>query len=329
MARLNASSLSRWLSLSFSLGLGVGLASAPVVAHADKGAKAPAKGRDAKAAKATKDAKDAKADPKAAKPAPPKKVIPVSPEHKKALAELAGGFPFGKTKDEVLALLTKQVDDRFAEKIKGTSDVYAQDALRKEKKAELARIAETYVAFDGKKGGWDVSLVEDEFAHNTGESMLVYWENQAGKNQRRFFFFIDGKLYKMFLSLDTSVLPEDKKTFETFRAVMEQKYGPGDVEPGKITWRVDEFEARAIDKLKSYDALCLVITDATQIAAVEKIRVEKAPPKKETSSIIKSVLDTDGTDHPDVKANSHAVDDVIKAQGGGDGPAPAPKKKQK
>jgi hypothetical protein len=32
------------------------------------------------------------------------------------------------------------------------------------------------------------------------------------------------------------------------------------------------------------------------------------------------VLDSDKTDHPDVKQNSNAVDDVIKAQGGGTKP---------
>src|SRR5436190_2116672 len=81
----------------------------------------------------------------------------------------------------------------------------------------------------GKPSPWDVSIVEDEFAHNTGEAMLERWENQGGKNQRRFFFFFEGKLWKMLLSLDVSILPEDKKNFATFRQVMEGKYGAGEV----------------------------------------------------------------------------------------------------
>ena len=45
------------------------------------------------------------------------------------------------------------------------------------------------------------------------------WEKEGTKNQRRFFFFYHGKLWKMFISLDVSILPEDKKNFDTFQGV--------------------------------------------------------------------------------------------------------------
>jgi hypothetical protein len=32
--------------------------------------------------------------------------------------------------------------------------------------------------------------------------------------------------------------------------------------------------------------------------------------------MLKAVIDTDHSDHPNVKSNSNAVDDVIRAQGG-------------
>ena len=125
---------------------------------------------------------DAKKKPAPAKKAPakkpepaPKKAAPppmVTADHKKALAEKFGGFKFGMTKDEILKVLQKQIDDRFEEKIKATTDVAAQDKLRKEKKSELARTSGTYVEFNGKKTGWDVSIIDGEFAHGTGESMM-------------------------------------------------------------------------------------------------------------------------------------------------------------
>ncbi len=260
---------------------------------------------------------DAKKPAPVAKKAPPKKVVPVTAEHKKALAELYGGFKFGMSKDEVIAGLSKHLDDQYEEKIKSTTDITAQDRLRKEKKAELARVAQSYSTFDaGKVSGWDVSIIEDEFAHNTNESMIERWENSNGKNQRRFFFFYDSKLWKMFLQLDVSILPEDKRNFETFRGVMEQKYGAGDPDTGKITWRTDEFDVRAIDQLKSYGAIAIAIEDPKTRRDVEAIREAKAPPKHETNSVIKSVVDPDHKDHPDTKQNGNAVDDVIKAQGG-------------
>jgi hypothetical protein len=254
--------------------------------------------------------------PVAAKAAKPPKATPVSAEHKKALAELYGGFKFGMTKDEVIGVFAKQLDERYDEKIKATTDLAAQDRLRRDKKSEIARLESSYIKFEASKPSpWDVSIVEEEFAHNTNESMLERWENQGGKNQRRFFFFYEGKLWKMFVSLDVSILPEDKKSFATFRQVMEGKYGPGDVEGGKITWRTPEFDVRAVDKLKSYDALALVIEEPRAKKEVVALREAKAPPPKETSSVIKAVIDPKHTDHPDVKQNGNAVDDVIRAHG--------------
>ena len=261
-----------------------------------------------------KKATAAKAAPKKTKP----KATPLSAEHKKALADLYGGFKFGMSKDEVLAVLQKQIDDSYENQIKATTDIAMQDRLRKDKKAELARTSSTYVVFDGHKTGWDVSIIENEFTHNTGESMMDRWENEGGKNNRRFFFFKDGKLWKMFVSLDVSVIPEDKRNFATLEAYMVAKYGPGDsdLDTGTITWRAGEFEARAIDRLKVYDAIGIAIEDPKVRTAVLAEREAHAPPKKETPAVIKAVLDTDGKDHPDVKANGGAVDAVIQAQGG-------------
>jgi hypothetical protein len=247
---------------------------------------------------------------------------PMTAEHKKALAELFGGFKFGMSKDEVIAVFAKQLDARYDDQIKETTDTAAQDQLRRDKRNEVNRLQQSYVSFDaGKPSPWDVSIVEDEFAHNTGEAMLERWENQGGKNQRRFFFFFDGKLWKMFISLDVSILPEDKQNFETFRSTMERIYGPGEVDSGKITWRTDAFDARAVDKLKSYGALAQVVEDPRVRHQVEAVRQAKAPPRHETNSMIKSVIDSDNKDHPSVKADSSTVDAVIRAQGG----SPPPK----
>jgi hypothetical protein len=285
----------RQIFLASMLGVAV-----PLIAPGDAGAKP-----------AAKDARKAR----------PKK--PVSAAHKKTLAELYGGFKFGMTKDEVIAQFSRQLDARYDGLIKATTDIAAQDRLRRQKRDELDRLQSTYISFEpGKPSSWDVSILEGEFAHGTGESMLERWENQGGKNQRRFFFFHEGKLWKMFVQLDVSILPEDKKSFATFQSVMESKYGPGEVDPGKITWRASEFDVRAIDKLKTYDALALVIEDPRVRKEVVAMREAKAPPPRETSSVIKAMVDPENKDRPDVKQNSDAVDQVIRAQGGA---TPTPK----
>jgi len=243
--------------------------------------------------------------------------VPVSAAHKKALAELYGGFKFGMTKDEVIAVFSKQLDERYDDKIKATTDIAAQDRLRRDKRNEVNRLQQSYISFDtGKTSPWDVSIVEEEFAHNTGEAMLERWENQGGKNQRRFFFFYEGKLWKMFISLDVSILPEDKKNFATFQQTMERQYGAGEVDVSRISWHTDDFDVRAIDKLKTYDALALVIESPKRRKEVEAVRVAKAPPRRDGNTILKSVVDPGNKDHPSVRADSSTVDSVIRAQGG-------------
>jgi hypothetical protein len=257
-------------------------------------------------------AKTVKKAPPPAKKAPPPMV---NAEHKKALAEKFGGFKFGMTKDEVLGVLQKQINERYEEKIRGTTDIAVQDRLRKERKAELARTSSTYVAFDGKKTGWDVSIIENEFAHNTGEAMMERWENEGGRNNRRFFFFHNQRLWKMYISLDVSMIPEDKRNFETFKGVMEGQYGKGLVDGGTIAWRAGEFDARAVDRLRDYGALGLVVEEPSVRNQLVAAREAQAPAKQETPAVIRAVLD-DGKEKHDVKSNSGAVEAVINASGG-------------
>ena len=287
------------------LSLLFGLAVSPAVAGGAK-KPAPAKKAPAKA-------------PAAKKPAPPPKKGPapmVNAEQKKSLLDKMAGFKFGMTKDEILGVLQKQINERYEEKIKATTDVAQQDRYRKEKKAELGRVSQTYVKFDGKSTGWDVSIIEGEFAHNTSEALMERWENDNGKNNRRFFFFYNDRLWKMFISLDVSMIPEDKRNFDTFKGVMESQYGKGAIDGGTIAWRAGEFDVRAIDRLKDYGALGLVLEDPKVRGEIVALRESKAPPKKETPSVIKAVIDPEGKDHPDVKSNTGAVEAVIQGNGG-------------
>src|SRR5207237_4740301 len=177
------------------------------------------------------------------------------------------------------------------DKIKQTTDVAAQDRIRHDKRSDIARVSQSYVAFEGKKTGWDVSIIENEFAHNTNESMMEIWEKDGNKNQRRFFFFYEGKLWKMFVSLDVSILPEDKRNFDTFKGIMEGQYGAGDIDGRVITWRAGDFDVRAVDRLNDYSALGLAIEDAHIKSDVLALREQKKPPEQGTSPVIKAIVD--------------------------------------
>lgn len=272
----------------------------------------------AKGAKAKAKPKTPAGQTQAKKPTMPA----VSPEHKKALAELLGAFKFGMSKDEVIGLLTKQLDDAYAEKITATNDIHAQDNLRAEKKDRVAEITKTFVEFNGQKTGWDVSIIDDQFARNTNESMLVYWENSGGKNQRRFFFFYDGKLWKMFLALDSKQIAEEQRNFDVFRKSMEGRFGPGMVDATGEEWATSDIDVKAIDRLRFYDAFCLVVTDPKRAKEVEATRAEHAPPPKQDDAIMKTVISKDPNDKPSLDENKGAVDAIIGGGGGAKKPKP-------
>jgi hypothetical protein len=249
----------------------------------------------------------------------------VSAEHKKALAELLGAFKMGMSKDEVVGVLTKQLDEQYAEKITATNDINTQDKLRAEKKDRVAEVTKTFVEFNGQKTGWDVSIIDDQFARNTGESMLVYWENSGGKNQRRFFFFFEGKLWRMFLALDSKQIAEEQRNFDVFRKSMEGRFGPGMVDASGEEWATSELDVKAIDRLRFYDAFCLVVTDPKRAREVEATRKEHAPPPPKQDAIMNTVLQKDPGDKPSLDENKNAVDAIIGGGGGGSAKKPKPK----
>ena len=68
--------------------------------------------------------------PAAAAKAKPKKEAPKADA--KAVTELMGQFKWGMTPDEVVGVIGKQIDERYAEKLKTTNDVFEQNKLRKQ-----------------------------------------------------------------------------------------------------------------------------------------------------------------------------------------------------
>jgi len=257
---------------------------------------------------------DAKAKVKKKK-APRKKVVKsakLTAEQKKAREELMGPFKWGMSKDEVIAALSKQLDERYAELIKETQDVYKQDQLRKEKAKEIKRVKKSYVAFEGQKSGWDVSIIDEQFKHGTDESMLEYWENTGGKNQRRFFFFQGGELYRMFVQIDTTQFDPEQQTYEFFSGLMRAKFGDDAVDP-EVTYAKAPngvVYVHTMDKTRFYDAFCLIVLDPGRAKHTDAVRKERIKEVKEENSIVKAIQD-DGKDSPSLDSNKDAVQGVI------------------
>jgi hypothetical protein len=278
---------------------------------------------------------DAKKPPKPKKPvAGAVKAAPAVPAaNEKAVSELMGPWKWGMTVEEVLAVLGKQLTERKAAELAKMTDVYEQTQARKAIKKDVDAVRQTLVKFEGQRTGWDVSIIEGEFLHKNNESMMNYRETDpaSGRDQQRFFFFQEGRLWKQFIAFNME--PYKGKTFDDFRQAMESRYGAGrpitkvDRE-GKektvaVAWRAPNTYLRAIDLMQFYSNFCLAFSDASVEERMDVLRADRA---SKISTPRASVTDAAGED----KVNDPNADviDRITAEKPPEGSSTSPDKPQ-
>jgi len=231
----------------------------------------------------------------------------------KAVTAFMGAFKFGMSKDDVIKVVGKQIKERYAETISNTDDVYAQDKLRRKRDKEIKRFRKSWIDFQGHKTGWDVSIIDDQFKQKTDEGMMVHWETSEGRDQRRFFFFFRGHLYKMFLALNTSAIAgAEDKGFDYFRQLMESRFGPGADINGRVEWRSKKLHAQAINKMGLYGAFCLAISDLETEGDLAAVRRANAPDSNKKDNILEAIKDNG--QEPDLKSNANTIDALTKGK---------------
>jgi hypothetical protein len=219
----------------------------------------------------------------------------------KALAELQGKYKWGMSPEDVIKLISDQVHAKYQPLIQKESDVYTQDQLRKQAEDEIAKVKSSYIKFDGQKTGWDVSIVDREFAHRNGESMLVFWE----KDQRRFLFFWNDRLYKQFIAFNSDNPLFQGKCFDDFAKLIEKRFGPADMKFANMRTKDEQTldhlewapsgddELWAIDQSEFYGNFCLVLKQRSVAAQLQKAHQEKMAQAKTSNALIDSVTTPD------------------------------------
>ena len=239
-------------------------------------------------------------------------VAHAGPVNKKAVADLLAGFKFGMTRKEVMVKIRAEITARYDEKIFATSDVYQHDKLRREREQEIERIEKSYVEFTGKVGGWDVSVIDDQFKQGTGESMLVFWEAAGDRKQRRFFFFHEDRLYKMLITLDASHIDKSRRSFEVFRTALEREYGTAKSSAQGAMWTGDNgIVLFALDKLTHYDTVCLAVTDMRMTRKLMEVRAAREEKVEQRSPIIRAMLGGEEQEPVDLKKNEDTINRVL------------------
>jgi hypothetical protein len=252
-------------------------------------------------------AKGKKAAEKPKGPAPVAKAAEIN--------EFKGEFKWGMSPQMVIEKLDARIDASFKDQVeKYRTDPSKSDSVRRQIKTEKDKVKKSLVKFDGAKGGWDVSIIDDEFVQNNAESMLCYKEPKS----TRYFFFSGDSLYKMFVAFDKDVVAG--KSFQEFGDLMQQKYGKAQVIHRDVIlhgvknkvldsfqWRSAEGDGlRLVDRSKFYDVYCLVIYDhgvADRQAEVKRNQASAAP----KGSIVDNVIDMKQTDRDE---NDNVVDRI-------------------
>jgi hypothetical protein len=247
----------------------------------------------------------------------------------RAIGELAGKFKWGLSPDEAKKVVLEDVTSRYDERIRKEQSAFKQDALRQELQVALDKVKASYVKFDGQKTGWDVSLVDHEFAHRNDESMLVIWE----KDQRRFLFFHDERLWKQFIAFNAEHPAFQGKTFDDFAALIQKRYGPAAMTFRKLRTSdeqtLDHLEWApsgdnvlwAIDETTFYGNFCLSLMQKSALADVERGRKAHGVGRPAGSALVDQVLKGE-RGKPDT--NEDIVDEITGRSGSGPSPLDEP-----
>jgi hypothetical protein len=215
----------------------------------------------------------------------------------RAVSELAGKFKWGMSAADCFKVITDAIAVKYADLIKKEPDTIKQDALRREQEAEQEKVKQSKIVFDGQKSGWDTSIVDKEFTQRNGESMIVMWE----KDQRRFLFFWNDKLYKQFIAFNAEHPVFAGKSFDDFANIIQNRYGQAEMKFSQLRTKDDmtldhlewpasgDYQLWAIDQSGFYGNYCLKLQQPSVVAQLQKARDAKAPKRPNGNALIDAV----------------------------------------
>ena len=158
------------------------------------------------------------------------------------------------------------------------NDPHAYDRIQAEIALRMQAIRDSLIHFKGQNTGYNVSVVNDEFAHNSGESMMVMPILKA----HDYFFFVKGRgLWKV---VTTSV---SRQRFAVFLLGLTQIYGAATTveyadpdtreTPIRATWDNGKLRLEARTR-PDYGAITVSWALAQVSDQISKLRGSNKPP---------------------------------------------------
>lgn len=119
---------------------------------------------------------------------------------------LKGDYRWGMSTKDVFKLLSREIEKEYGEKQTAASDdAMAQDNARSWRAEQLQDLKANHIRFkSASKHRWGVSLIQYEYEDDAEEEML--WI-KANATLRKFYFFKDGRLWKIFYAYSPETWP--------------------------------------------------------------------------------------------------------------------------
>ena len=144
------------------------------------------------------------------------------------IATSMGDLRWGQSERDVSGFAQREIAATYNAEIAKTKDAGKQAKLKAEAKRAQAEVEKSRVEFEGGKSRWDNSPIAGEYTYDNGESMLV----AKGPGTDSYYFFLNGKLWKVVKVLDKQTAGAD---FKKFSKLVEDKFGKGRVKKGEVT----------------------------------------------------------------------------------------------
>lgn len=217
-----------------------------------------------------------------------------------AIKEQMEGLPWGLKYTSVLAYFEQQIRKTYEPDLKSATGAIEEDRIRSRMLRDIERLRESYIEFKGQRTGFEGSLIESEFTHNNGESMLMY---DAGKYVEYMFFF-EGRFWKRIRAFRKDEL--QGLDFESYVSTLINRFGEGREvyndkgEFAEIKWKDKSSYMSAEDRSSFYGVYVLIFTARLTQDNLAKLRKnadrEGGGPSEKVSGMVTAATGGEASD---------------------------------
>ena len=207
---------------------------------------------------------------------------------------------WGMTPSQVYTVLAKDIETEYGKRQEAAKDATEQDVNTRWRQDQLASLKADHTNFtQASRHRWGVSLIQFEYEDDNNEEMLFV---RTGNGLRKFYFFKDDELWKIFYAYGTDVWP-GKGYDDVVKEKFMEWFGPSpevkmkeDPETAAILVRYNEWKSQDNDIVRSFDltqvhgAIGLAVVDGN----AEKSIGERLPTGRKEGDLSDAVGDVVG-----------------------------------